>query len=285
MRRVVVTGASGKIGSALLRELSAHGYEARAVDVGRSPLADGFPYRRADLRELWQTVEALRGADAVVHLAAIGVPEPEVEQRALAEQAVFSTNVVSTYNVFSAAAMVGAKRVVWASSETTMGTPFERARVSYVPLDELHPLYPNSTYALSKAMGEDLARQVSRWTGVTIVGLRFSVVMDAGDYAELHDHWSDPERGRWNLWSYVDLRDAVRACRLALEARVEHADVCIVAAADTTMDRPTRDLLDAAMPDLRPPDDLAEHGSLLSSARACRVLGYVPTHTWRQPGA
>ena len=284
MRRVVVTGASGKIGSALLRELCDHGYEARAVDVARSPLDDAFPYRRADLRELWQAIEALRGADAVVHLAAIGVPEPDVEHRALAEQAVLSTNLVSTYNVFTAAAMVGAKRVVWASSETTMGTPFERARVSYVPLDEVHPLYPNSTYALSKAMGEELARQVSRWTGVTIVGLRFSVVMDARDYGELHQHWSDPARGRWNLWSYVDLRDAVRACRLALRARVDRADVCIVAAADTTMDRPTRELLAGAMPDLRPPADLPENGSLLSSARACRVLGYVPTHTWRESG-
>lgn len=281
MSRIVVTGASGKIGSALLRELGQHGYEALAVDVARSPLSDAFPYRRADLRELWQAVEVVRGADAVVHLAAVGVPEPEVEQRALAEQSVFATNVVSTYNVFTAAAMVGAKRVVWASSETTMGTPFERRRVSYVPLDEVHPLFPNTTYALSKAMGEELGRQVSRWTGVTIVGLRFSVVMDARDYEGLRHHWSDPERGRWNLWSYVDLRDAVRACRLALEAPVERADVCIVAAADTTMNRPTRELLAAALPGLQPPDDLPEHGSLLSCARACRVLGYVPAHSWR----
>jgi len=281
MSRVVVTGASGKIGSALLRELAEHGYEARAVDVARSPLTDAFPYRRADLRELWQAVEVLRGADAVVHLAAVGVPEPEVEQRALAEQLVFATNVVSTYNVFTAAAMVGAKRVVWASSETTMGTPFERTRISYVPLDEVHPPLPNNTYALSKAIGEELGRQVGRWTGVTIVGLRLSVVMDAPDYAGLPEHWADPERGRWNLWSYVDLRDVVRACRLALEARVERSDVCIVAAADTTMDRPTRELLAAAMPGLEPPDDLPQHGSLLSSARASRVLGYVPAHSWR----
>jgi nucleoside-diphosphate-sugar epimerase len=282
MSRVVVTGASGRIGSALLRELAEHGYGVRAVDVARSPLSDAFPYRRADLRELWQAVEALRGADAVVHLAAVGVPEPEVEQRALAEQSVFATNVVSTYNVFTAAAMVGAKRVVWASSETTMGTPFERARVSYVPLDEVHPLLPNNTYALSKAIGEELGRQVGRWTGMTIVGLRLSVVMDAGDYAALPEHWADPERGRWNLWSYVDLGDAVRACRLALEAPVERAEVCIVAAADTTMNRPTRELLAAAMPGLEPPDDLPEHASLLSSARASRVLGYVPAHSWRR---
>jgi nucleoside-diphosphate-sugar epimerase len=282
MKRVVVTGAGGKIGSALLHELRDHGCEVLAVDVARSPVNEAFPYRRADLRELWQALEVLRGADAVVHLAAIGVPEPEVENRAQAEQTVFSTNLVATYNVFAGAAMVGAKRVVWASSETTMGTPFESPNVSCVPLDEAHPLHPNSTYALSKAMGEELARQVSRWTGVTIVGLRFSAVMDARDYAALHRHWADPERGRWNLWSYVDVRDAVRASRLALEAPVDQAEVCIVAASDTTMDRPTRELLARWAPGLRPPAELPEHGSLLSSARARRLLGYEAAHTWRE---
>jgi nucleoside-diphosphate-sugar epimerase len=151
-----------------------------------------------------------------------------------------------------------------------------------VPLDESHPLAPNSTYALSKAMGEELARQVGRWTGTAIVGLRFSVVMDGGDYAALHRHWADPQLGRWNLWSYVDVRDAVRACRLALEAPVAGAEACVVAAADTTMDRPTRELLERWAPGLRPAADLAEHGSLLSSARARRVIGYEPAHSWRE---
>src|SRR5262249_2187055 len=132
-----------------------------------------------------------------------------------------------------------------------------------------------------KALVEELARHVGRWTGMDVVGLRLSVVMDAGNYAGLAHHWADPGAGRWNLWSYVDLRDAVAACRLALEAPAGLAGVLVVAAADTTMDRPTRELLATVAPDLRLPDGFPEHGSLLSSERARRALGYEARHTWR----
>ena len=74
----------------------------------------------------------------------------------------FRTNVTSTYTVFSAAARLGLSRVVWASSETTLGLPFDRPP-DYGPVDEAH-VYPETSYALSKILGEEMARQSHRGT-------------------------------------------------------------------------------------------------------------------------
>ena len=86
----------------------------------RPSLAEA-PFLRADLTDLGETIEALRGADAVVHLAAIPAPPIRTVERT------FEINILSTYNVFSAAALLGLERVVWASSETVLGLPFGRS--------------------------------------------------------------------------------------------------------------------------------------------------------------
>ncbi len=82
------------------------------------------------------------------------------------DELTFRVNTTSTYNVFAAAPLRGLRRVVWASSETTLGLPFERKRPRYAPIDEEHPPLPEFSYALSKLLGEEMARQFSRWNGV-----------------------------------------------------------------------------------------------------------------------
>jgi nucleoside-diphosphate-sugar epimerase len=279
---VAVTGGCGKIGRAVLAELASSGYQTLCVDVGPTR-GQGPRYRRADLREAWQALDALDGADAVVHLAGVGVPDSHTNHPLLAEQATFSANAVSTYNVLRAALAVGARRVVWASSETVLGPPFESGAPEYVPLDDDHPVQPETSYALSKAVGEDLSRHLARGPGLTVVGLRFSLVMDEGDYPLLHRYREDPGVGRWNLWSYVDLRDVAWSCRLALEADIQGAETVLIAAADTLMDRPTADLLEVTMPEVPVKRPLGAYESLLCSERARRLLGYRPRHSWRAP--
>jgi nucleoside-diphosphate-sugar epimerase len=270
---IVVTGGAGKAGRAVVRELVEHGEQVLSVDLVR---AAEFPCDQlvSDLTDYGQTVESLRGARAVVHLAAI--PAPALRPDALT----FQVNTTSTYNVFSAASLLGLERVVWASSETILGLPFEREPPAYAPIDEEHPPLPNFSYALSKLISEEMARQFHRWTGLPYVGLRFSNVMEPDDYERFPTFWNDPVLRRWNLWGYVDARDVAQACWLALSADVG-AEVFIVAAADTCMTRGSRDLMAEVYPEVELRGNLGEHETLLSIAKARRLLGYEPRHSWR----
>jgi nucleoside-diphosphate-sugar epimerase len=272
--RVVVTGGAGKAGRAVARDLLEHGYDVKSVDLVRNPELTDEQQLVADLTDYGETVDALKGADAVVHLAAI--PAPGLKPDALT----FRINTTSTYNVFAAAPLLGLTRVVWASSETTLGLPFERERPRYAPLDEDHPPLPEFSYALSKLVSEEMARQFSRWTGIPYVGLRFSNVMEPHDYERFPGFWEDAQLRRWNLWGYVDARDVAQSCRLGLEASVSVAEVLIVAAADTVMDRPSADLMREVYPDVEL-RDVPEFGTLLSIDKARRVLGYEPAFSWR----
>src|SRR5205809_4667304 len=168
---IVVTGASGKAGRGVVLDLLEHDHQVLGVDVVR-PEETPTESLIADLTDFGQAAECLAGADAVVHLAAIPA------NRIQTEATTFRTNMLSTYNVFEAARLQGTKRVVWASSETILGLPFEREQPAYAPIDEEHPPYPQSSYALSKLLSEELGRQLYRWTGRPHVALRVSNIME-----------------------------------------------------------------------------------------------------------
>jgi len=272
--RVVVTGGSGKAGRAVVADLLAHGEDLLSVDLARSD-AVACEQLVADLTDFGQTVEALRGAETVVHLAAI--PAPGLRP----DSVTFAVNATSTYNVFAAAATLGLARVVWASSETTLGLPFEREQPAYAPIDEEHPLLPETSYALSKVVSEEMARQFHRWTGIPFVGLRFSNVMEPHDYERFPGFWDDPQLRRWNLWGYVDARDVAQSCRLALRGDVGGAEAFIVAAADTVMNRPSAELMAEVYPGVEIRGELGEFETLLSIGKARRLLGYEPAWSWR----
>jgi nucleoside-diphosphate-sugar epimerase len=269
---IVVTGGAGKAGRAVVHELIEQGEEVLSVDLVRSTELE-CEQLVADLAEYGQAVDALRGANAVVHLAAI--PAPGLRP----DELTFRLNTASTYNVFAAAPLLGLERVVYASSETVLGLPFEREQPSYAPIDEEHPPLPNFAYALSKLLSEEMARQFHRWTGIPYVGLRFSNIMEPHDYERFPGFWDDPTLRRWNLWGYVDARDVAQSCRLALAA--DGAEVFIVAAADTCMTRSSRDLMAEVYPEVPLRGELGAHETLLSIAKARRLLGYEPQHSWR----
>jgi nucleoside-diphosphate-sugar epimerase len=288
--QVVVTGGSGKAGRAVVSDLVEHGFDVVNVDVVPSG-RQGAPFLRADLTDQGETIEALRGADAVVHLAAIPAPRIRTVGRT------FEINILTTYTVFSAAALLGLRRVVWASSETVLGLPFGRRHArnlldpaaapghtpepDYLPIDEDHPLRPHSSYSLSKVLGEEMARQFARWSSIPFVGLRFSAIRELAEYESFPDNWRDPHLAEWNLWAYVDVRDVAQACRLALTADVQGAEVFIIAARDTVMDRPNVELVAECFPSVPLRPGHADHGTLLSIDKARQVLCYEPAHSWR----
>jgi nucleoside-diphosphate-sugar epimerase len=273
-QRVCVTGATGQAGRAVVRDLLEQGYEVAATDI-TGTRDNGV--LRADLTDYGQAVEVLHGCDAVVHLA--NIPAPGLATPAVT----FNANVTMNFNVFQAAASLDLSRVVWASSETTLGLPFD-VPPRYAPVDEDHYPVPTTTYALSKVASETVAGHIAQWSGIPFVALRFSNIMSPGDYQRFPEAWADPRARRWNLWGYIDERDAAAACRLALEAppeAVAGSPSFIIAAADTVMNRPSADLLAEVFPGVSLTRDVAEFGTLLAIDRARQVLGFEPRRSWR----
>jgi Nucleoside-diphosphate-sugar epimerases len=270
--RIVVTGGSGKGGAWVVRDLREHGHDVLNVDVRH----DGSPFGQClvtDLTDLGQTQDALAGADAIVHFAAIPAPQlrPEGET--------FRINAISTYNVFAAAVAHRVRRIVWASSETVLGLPFDDPP-AFAPIDESIEPRPESSYALSKLAAETMAAQFARRSGIGFVGLRISNIMEPADYALFPSYWGDAQVRKWNLWGYVDARDVAQAARLGLEATTEGAQVAIIAAADTVMTRPSADLMAEVFPTVPLRRPVTGRETLLAIDHARRLLGYEPRHGW-----
>jgi nucleoside-diphosphate-sugar epimerase len=281
MKRVLVTGGSGKAGRACVRELLEHGY--KVINVDAVPPGEALcPFVEADLTDFGQVVEALSGVDsrhdrvdAVVHLAAI--PAPGRSTNAVT----FRNNILSTYNVFEAARKLEIRNLVWASSETVLGLPFDEPP-PYAPLDEEYPARPETAYSLSKFLGEEMAQQFCRWDPeLKIIGLRFSNVMEPADYARFPSFDTDPQSRKWNLWGYIDARDAAQAVRKAVEAPLKGAKVFIIANADTVMTRPNAELMAAFYPSVPFTAEVGSNETLLSIGKAQRLLGYEPRYSWR----
>ncbi len=283
MSRVAVTGGSGKLGVAVVEELAGHGYDVVNLDRLAPPAGAPGSYTRVDFTDYGQTVEALQaidaryaGVDALVHLAAI--PGPGIAPNA----ATFVNNIASSYHVFSAARAAGIRNIVWASSETLLGLPFDSAPPPYIPVDEDYPARPETAYSLAKHLEEQLAAQFCRWEpGLKMYGLRFSNVMAVEDYAQFPSFDADATARRWNIWSYIDRRDGARAVRLALEHSGTGCEIFVIANADSVMSRPTAELIAEQFPEtpVKTPFPGTEAG--LSIAKARRVLGFEPQHSWR----
>jgi nucleoside-diphosphate-sugar epimerase len=282
MTTVAVTGSSGKLGRHVVRHLQEHDYRVVALDRVPDPNSAAAVSVRVDLTDHGQVLEAFTavddrhdGVDAVVHLAAI--PAPGLATNA----ATFANNITATYNVFAAARTAGIRNIVWASSETVLGLPFD-VPPPYIPVDEEYPVRPESTYSLVKSLEEEMARHFCRWVpDLKMIGLRFSNVMDPQDYARFPGFDADPRLRHWNLWSYIDGRDGAQAVRRALEHEATGVDVFVIANADSVMSRRSADLAAEVYPGVPVTRELGEHETMLSIDKARRVLGYEPQFSWR----
>jgi nucleoside-diphosphate-sugar epimerase len=277
--RVAVTGGSGKLGRHVVRRLTADGHQVLNLDRtgDRSP---GLAI--VDLRNYGQVLDVLLGLDdrhtgfdAVVHLGAI--PAPGI----IPDAATFENNMLSTYNVFQAARRAGIRKVVYASSETVLGLPFD-VDPPYIPVDEEYPARPESTYSLVKHLEEQMAIELTRWDPeLSIVALRFSNVMDAEDYESFPSFDSDARLRKWNLWGYIDGRDGAQAVARALENGRPGFEAFIIANADTVMSRSSASLAAEVFPNVPVTKELGEHETMLAIGKARRLLGFEPEHSWR----
>lgn len=282
METVLVTGALGQIGRWTIEEL-AGSYEIVGVDLRESETVpyDTVEYLAADLTEqgpAWE-IAAHVDPDVVVHLAAV----PGAGHRASTET--FQTNVVSAYNVLTAAGEVGAE-VVWSSSEATYGVTFgDDARpLDYLPIDEAHPQRPEDGYGVSKVVGELIAERTHRRYGVPVTSIQPSWVQTPGEYetAEIRAAFDvDDPTPSGSLWSYVDVRDVATMIRRVIETDRDGHEAYIAAAADNYVDAPTADAIEAAWGALPEECSLSGDAAGFSTKKARRELGWTPNHSWR----
>lgn len=286
---IIVTGGSGKVGRACVKDLMEHGYKVASIDMVRPaglsnpPKSTDVNFTRADITDFGEVMAALSGINGrveegvtgIVHLGAIASPGEA------ADHVIFEVNTISTYNIFEAARRLQIRNIVWASSETVYGIPYPGGP-QYVPVDE-EIEQPQWSYSLSKLLGEKMAEQFARWdAGTKIIGLRFSNVQEPQDYANFPEYQKDPRARHFNLWTYIDARDAAQAIRLSLEAKLTGAHVFGIANSDSVMTKSNGELLDEVFPGTKRKRPLAPHESLISIEKAQRMLGYRPQYDWRK---
>src|SRR5918992_6104251 len=277
MKKVVVTGGSGRLGQLVIHELLSHEYQVLSLDRLR-PAVNLCPSWIADLRSSGDVYEALVGAYGVIHLGAYQAPglAPDAE--------VFSNNVTATYNVLKAASDLGVKRAVIASSTAAFGFIYASKRIlpEYLPLDEKHPSRPHDPYGLSKLVSEQIADSFTLLHAeMTISSLRFPGVVFDRSYESVRERWQDPGARAKTSWAYIDARDAANACRLAIEAEFHGHEVMIVAAPTSSMREPTVELIEQYL-DTGIAVKAARTGnwSGVNSAKAEKILGFKAQHGW-----
>ena len=284
--RIVVTGSAGRLGRAVVLDLLTAGYTVVAVDRIEVPPAAGLTTCGWDGRDVDRLAEAIDGCSALIHLAAIPAPYGHPHQ------VVFGNNVLATFAALQAAADAKITRAVIASSGSVYGTawsPFP-SHPRYVPVDEDHPLDNADPYGLSKEVDERTAEMFTRRYQMSVAALRFHWITERDEQRQAVE---EQRRGAADhvalargLWGYVDLRDAARACRLAVEAAARRsygfAPMNIVAD-DVLADVPLAALISEHVPDIQIRGDVDARGGGFSITRAADVIGWRPEHSWRDP--
>ena len=282
--KVAVTGGSGRAGEYVLAELVANGHEAINIDTSppRPEAHDsGALFQRADVTDFGETVAAVRGADAIIHLAAIPAPATDPEH------VVFRVNMMSNWNVLEAAEINGIDRIVMASSINAVGAGWgaDLFKPHYFPVDEEHPTRVQDAYSQSKWLGEEMAEAFCRRRpGIQISSMRFHALWDpatAARHLERGDKTTTSGRIAMGFWSWVGRNDAARACRLAIEPRWEGHEAFFINASHTILEVPTVDAIHAEYGDVPLRRDLPGHASALDITKATRLLDWVPQESWR----
>ncbi len=278
MRTVAVTGGSGKLGRWVIEELIRRQYRVVSLDHKRSDSLR-CPQIQVDMNDLGQVASALRGADAVIHLAAIPAPV------GYPHNYIFANNVLGGFNVLEAASLLGIRRVVLGSSTSCYGFAWAEKPLSpvYLPVDEDHPHLAQEGYGLSKTLNELTAEMFHRRTGMQVVSLRFSLIAAPGEYAGLAEAARNPESFRKILWSYVDIRDAANACVAALTAELDGGAMALnVTGDDVLSEWDTRRLIAECYPETKElRAELRGREPLFANERAKKTLGWTPAYSWR----
>jgi nucleoside-diphosphate-sugar epimerase len=271
--KIAVTGGSGKVGQAIVEMALAQGNSIVSIDrVAPNQNADrpDFKYVQADLADYAAFEAALRGCEALIHMAAIPAPGHQPDH------IVHNNNVVSSYNALRAAVEVGIPRVCQASSVNATGLGYSRwPRFDYFPLDEKHPTYNEDPYSLSKWICEEQGNSFARrYENMVISSMRFHWVIPDRNTAVEAKRYSQTKAAVKNLWAYTRADAAARACLLALTADFTGHEVFYITAPDTMADEPSLELKQEHYPEVELRGDLSGRKSFFDSSKAERLLGW-----------
>ena len=285
--KIVVTGGAGRLGRYVIKELIGHGHEVSSIDMV-VPAEQACPSFVVDLAEVRGLFSVFEGAQAVIHLARIPFPytangfdpasrtwkTPDVA----ADAERFCHNVTISYNVLVASVEAGVKRIVSGSSLAIYGLYYPSCpnAPDYLPIDENHPLLPQDPYGMTKLMGENICDAFARKKKIQIASLRFAGISTDEQYPILLERRKDPLwRGTGALWSYIDVRDAAAACRLAVERDFSGHEAFNICAPKTIMQEPTSELVERYLPQVKLiKSGLKENWCGYDAGKAESVLGF-----------
>jgi len=278
--KAAVTGGNGLVGKYVAKELMNHGWEVCILDSKLDDSSD-LEQHQVDIRDSHAVYQALKGCDAVVHLAAIGAP------RYVPDEELLKINVIGSYNVVDAAGKHGIKKVVIASSDSAYGFAWSlnKPKPDYLPVDEAHRDMPDDEYGMSKVMIEKMAdTMVLRYPFMTIATLRITHIISEAVYQDdemMADLFGQPDKGPTNLWAYVDARDAAEAFRLGIEREFAGHEVFLITAKDTRSTMNSREIAEAYYPGVPMKEDWDAYQSFENCDKAASVLGFEPKYSWR----
>ena len=291
--RVLFTGGAGKAGRHVVAHLAAAGHRILNIDkvrLGHPEVMDLV----ADITDAGQVYSVMRGYagtgemesgagqqvfDAVVHFAAI----PSLHLAA--DNETYRVNVMGTYNVIEAAAKMGVKKIIIASSETTYGVCFSDGQTdpAYLPLDEDYPIDPMDSYGMSKQVNEVTARAFQRRFGIDIYALRIGNVMEPHEYAQKFAGFAaDPGQRRRIAFSSIDARDLGQIVDLCLKKDGLGWQVFNAGNDGNSVPQPNSELLKAFFPNVALKRPVTETEALFSNAKVKSVLGFKEQHDWRR---
>jgi UDP-glucose 4-epimerase len=287
MTKVLVTGATGRAGGYIVKDLLDHDYEVVGIDKNmpagtRENRIPGYTFKAVDVTDFGQVVSAMKGCDAVIHMAAITNPvvAPESE--------VFRVNMMANWNVLEAAEIHGASKIVLASSVNAIGAVFSKGITprAYFPIDEEHPTLAEDAYSQGKWLGEQMADAFVRRRpgGVQIASMRFHGLWDRERQAAVN---AAPERhgayttNAMHFWGWTDFTEAARACVLAIEVKFGGHEAFFLNGNDTSADEPTEELIRKVYPEAEIRTPMPGNATAISVEKAKRVLGWQLKVTWR----
>ncbi|KAH9845695.1 putative UDP-galactose 4-epimerase [Teratosphaeria destructans] len=276
--KIAITGARGTVGKEVVKLCAEKGHHTIQIDHTENTEKDETPnteHRTADAAADYDALlDAFKGADAIIHLAAI--PDP-VDK---ADHVVHSNNVNAAFNGFHAAGDLGIKKICYASSVNAIGLAYANQPLThfdYFPLDEESRANPTDAYAVAKNEAELQARCFANWfPGTTIALLRIHEVAPRREVAQEHaENWD--EAGVKQLWGWVHPRATARACLLAVERseRFEGAQVFNVCAPTTAQETSSRELARKYYPGTEVRGEWGKgNDSFWTIGKAERVLGW-----------
>lgn len=271
---VLVTGATGLLGSHVVRAFKDAGYRVIGLDIAQRDDPDIVV---ADLTRLDTALELVRDVDHVVHIASL--PRP----LGYAAEDVYDTNMMLMFNIVEAMERNKINSLIYASSFSVTGFPFANQPIqpAYLPLDAQHPMQALDVYALTKLLGENIVDYWVGRTGGNAVSIRMPWVQTPQIFARDVLPRRDSDDARLDLWAYIDARDAAAAFVQSVQAKLEGHQRFFISAADSYSTHPTADLVQSFYPSVRLNKVLTEYESLICNREAETLIGYQPRHSWR----